>query len=79
MVWSRGRHEVLNTPCGLDAMDYLNVRPGVRPVASGSSLAALAPNEDAVGQVSAACGTRHGCKAARGVRQTAGDTIISLN
>lgn len=53
----RSRNGVVSTPCGQvssrpDAMDYLNVCPGVRPVASGSSLAALAPNEDAVGQVS---------------------------
>ena len=49
-----GRHEGVHvtTPCGGPAMDYLNVCPGVRPVASGSSLAALAPNEDGVGQVS---------------------------
>lgn len=45
------RHELLSTPCGEHAMDLLSVYPGVRPVASGSSLAALAPNEDAVGQV----------------------------
>ncbi|KAK3926812.1 ATP-binding cassette sub-family A member 2 [Frankliniella fusca] len=53
-----GRHELLSAPCGGRAMDLLSVCPGLQPVASGSSLAALAPNEDAVGQSAApGCGS----------------------
>lgn len=56
-----GRHELVGALvsrsgvpsrlCGDRAMDLLSVCPGLQPVASGSSLAALAPNEDAIGQV----------------------------